>query len=89
MTPGEHPRGGDLRERGAEQPRELAGVAGLGGVADARGEAGGARAAPAVPANAIATWLSAQRVRETAVASSGSARPPVSSPRRRSVAWIA
>ena len=29
-------------------------------------------------------WLSAQRVREVAVASSGSARPSVSSPRSRS-----
>ena len=34
-------------------------------------------------------WLSAQRVRETAVASSGSARPLVSSPRSRSTEPIA
>ena len=41
-----------------------------------------------VPASAISAWLSAQLVREVAVASSGSARPEVSSERRRSVAWI-
>ena len=48
-----------------------------------------AASSAAVPASAIAAWLSAQRVRETAVASSGSARPLVSSARSRSTAWIA
>ena len=86
---GEHPRRRDLRERRAEQPRQLPGVAGLGRVGEAGGSAGGGAAATAVPASAIATWLSAQRVRETAVASSGSARPLVSSPRSRSTAWTA
>ena len=40
-TPGEHPRGRHLRQRGAEQARELGRVAGLGGVGDAGGEPGG------------------------------------------------
>ena len=85
---GEHPRGGHLRERGAEQARELA--ASPVWAAWAMPAARPAVASrTAVPASAIAAWLSAQRVRETAVASSGSARPLVSSPRRRSTAWIA
>ena len=82
---GEHPRGRDLRQRGAEQARELAGVAGLGAWATPA-HAPATSISAAVPASATAAWLSAQRVRETAVASSGSARPLVSSPRSRSTA---
>ena len=84
----EYPGGGGLEQRGAEQARDLAGVARLGGVADS-GRQAAAASRSAVPPNAIEAWLSAQRVRLRAVASSGSARPLVSSARRRSVAWIA
>ena len=82
-NPGQHPRRRHLRQRGAEQPRELARVAGLGGVGGP-GEQPGDEHQHRVPPSATSVCPSAQRVRETAVASSGSARPSLSSPRRRS-----
>ncbi len=42
-----------------------------------------------VPPNAIVRWLAANRVRETGVARTGSARADVSSLRSRSADWIA
>ena len=43
----------------------------------------------AAPKTATATWLSPHLIRPTAVASSGSARPSVSSARSRSTADVA
>jgi len=74
-----------MSERGSDEPREIADVAGGEHDADALPHAA---SSTTEPASATATWLPPKPARLVAVDRTTAARPACSSPRARSVDWI-